>query len=186
MSDVTVITPTRPGREALLMEAVDCVQAQTSPPAAHFIGLDADAVGPALMRNALLSAVQTELVAFLDDDDLLDTDHIERLVGAINEPKHRADLAWSYHRTQGRGAPTTPRPRNDRDMRNYMKAGRNVIPVTVVARLAALNAAGGFQAEDRYEDYSLWCRLLDLGYRFTCVPVETWTYRFLGENRTWQ
>jgi glycosyltransferase involved in cell wall biosynthesis len=184
MTDVTVITPTRSGREVVLLEAVDSVQAQTHPAAAHFVGLDADRAGPAAMRNALLGEVLTPLVAFLDDDDLLDPAHLETLLSEME--RSGADVAWSWHRTEGRTAVSTPRPRNDRDMRRYMRQGRNVIPVTVLARLDAINEAGGFQSADRYEDYSLWCRMLDLGARFSLVKRETWTYRFLDDNRTWE
>jgi glycosyltransferase involved in cell wall biosynthesis len=156
MTDVTVITPTRSGREVVLLEAVDSVQAQTHPAAAHFVGLDADRAGPAAMRNALLGEVLTPLVAFLDDDDLLDPAHLETLLSEME--RSGADVAQ----------------------------GRNVIPVTVLARLDAINEAGGFQSADRYEDYSLWCRMLDLGARFSLVKRETWTYRFLDDNRTWE
>jgi cellulose synthase/poly-beta-1,6-N-acetylglucosamine synthase-like glycosyltransferase len=66
-----------------------------------------------------------------------------------------------------------------------MRGGRNVIPVTVVARREAILDAGGFQPMDRFEDYALWLRMLELGHRFAYVKRETWTYRFLGGNRTW-
>lgn len=180
---VTVITPTIAERTDVLMEAVDSVQAQTAPPFAHFIGLDADGAGPAAMRTAMLGEVRTPLVAFLDDDDLLDPDHLEILVDALE--RANADLAWSFHRTEGSTAAVTPRPRSDRAAVKLLRGGRNCIPVTVVARAGVIARAGGFLATDRYEDYSLWLRMLDAGATFTCVREETWTYRFLGENRTW-
>lgn len=182
-TSVTIVTPTIEGRQDYLMEAVDSVQNQSLPAFAHFVGLDADRAGPALMRNALIGEVATPLVAFLDDDDLLDADHLEQLVAAIVDVG--ADLAWSYHRTEGSTAAVTPRPRSDRHAGRLLRGGRNCIPVTVVARLDAIRAGGCFDPADRYEDYSLWLRMLDAGARFTCVREETWTYRFLGENRTW-
>jgi glycosyltransferase involved in cell wall biosynthesis len=180
---VSVLTPTREGREARLVEAIESVAAQTLPPEAHLVMLDADREGPAVARNALLAVAETPLVAFLDDDDLLDPDHLERLVSRL--AREEADVAWSYCRTEGVDAVRVPRPRNDREFETLMRGGRNCVPVTVVARAEAIRAAGGFDPRDRYEDYSLWMRLLRLGAVFSCERRETWTYRFLGENRTW-
>lgn len=183
MLDVTVVTPTIPDRAEILMDAVDSVQAQTRPAVAHFVGLDADRAGPAATRTMLLGQVETPLVAFLDDDDVLDPDHLELLGDALE--RTGADLAWSFHRVEGVNAANTPRPKHDRAAIKLLRGGRNCIPVTVVARTAAIRAAGCFLATDRYEDYSLWLRMLDAGSTFTCLREETWTYRFLGENRTW-
>jgi glycosyltransferase involved in cell wall biosynthesis len=179
---VTVITPSLPGRIKLLGECMDSVAAQTWP-CVHLIRADVEREGPATIRNQLLDEAQTELVAFLDDDDLLDADHVETLALALD--RSGADLAWSFHRTAGEGAPRTPRPRNHAQVMSLLYGGRNCIPVTVVARRDAVLDAGGFDPRDRYEDYALWMRMLALGSAFELVRRETWTYRFLGGNRTW-
>jgi glycosyltransferase involved in cell wall biosynthesis len=180
---VSVITPSLPGRIAELAECMQAVAAQTVP-VVHLIRPDIDRVGPAVIRAELLDEAVTDLVAFCDDDDLLDPDHIETLAKAIDAAG--AELAWSWHRTEPRHSVRTPRPRSVADAVKIMLAGRNVIPVTVVARRSAILEAGGFQPMDRFEDYALWLRMLDAGHRFAYVRRETWTYRFLGENRTWQ
>lgn len=179
---ITVLTPTLPGRVALLEQAQASVAASTLP-VVHLIRADIERVGPAVIRTELLDETRTELVAFLDDDDLIDPDHLEQLAEALD--RTGAELAWSYHRTEGKGAPVTPRPRNDAQTLAMLEGGRNVIPVTVLARLDAITEAGAFQPSDRYEDYALWLRMLALGHRFALVKRETWTYRFLGGNRTW-
>lgn len=179
---VTVITPTLPGRAHLLEQCQASVAASTVP-VVHLIRADVDRVGPAVIRSELLDETRTELVAFLDDDDLIDPDHLEALTAALDA--EGADLAWSWHRTEGKGAPLTPRPRNLVGALSLLHGGRNCIPVTVLARVEAIEAAGGFQPSDRYEDYALWLRMLELGHRFAYVRRETWTYRFLGGNRTW-
>jgi hypothetical protein len=180
---ITVVTPSLPERAKLLIEAIKSVQAQTLQADAHHVYLDGTRAGPARVRTLLLERVETPLVAFLDDDDLLDADHLETLSAALDA--RGADLAYSWHRTTGATAVVTPRPPTDRAMRTWMSSGRNVIPVTVLARTAAIRAAGGFQAEDRYEDYALWCRMLEQGCKFVGVRRETWTYRFFGANRTY-
>lgn len=180
---VAIITPTIEGREHLLSEACQSVVTQTVE-VSHHIALDGSRAGPAAIRNAILQLLSSEWVGFLDDDDLLDPDHVATLLAAVEQDE--ADLAFSWHRREGT-APETPRVDEWGDYAyGTMLGGRNLIPVTVVARREAILAAGGFRSEDRYEDYALWMRMLDQGCTFTCVPRETWTYRCLGNNRTWQ
>ena len=95
---ISFITPSIEGRETQLTEAVESVQRQTAPVEHHLVYLDAERRGPAHARNVLLRHVRTPLVAFLDDDDLVDPDHVERLVAALGPSD---DVAWSYCRTTG-------------------------------------------------------------------------------------
>jgi len=180
---VTLLTPTIEGRERQLAEAAASVQAQTEE-VAHLIWLDDARMGPAWCRQRMLDLVQSEFVAFLDDDDLIDPIHVEALMALLANGKSLADLAWSRCRVEGAppgfrlGQPIRP------DYNALARGGRNWIPVTVVARTASIRAAGGFDPADRYEDYELWRRMLHQGQRFAHLPTETWTYRFHGDNRT--
>lgn len=179
---VTVITPTIASRLDLLHEAMDSVRRQTLRGVEHAILLDTHSDGPARIRNAMIDAATTPYVAFLDDDDLLDPDHLETLLEALE--KHEASVAYSYCRIDPPGALSVPRPQGRSAVWRMMRGGRNVIPVTVLARRDAILAGQGFWAADRYEDHALWLRLDQLGHRFHLVPRETWTYRLLGQNRT--
>lgn len=175
-----IITPSLPERAELLVECRESVRAQTIH-CAHHIWLDAHRYGPALVRNTIMATLTCEHVGFVDDDDLLDPDHVETLIAALQADN--ADLAFSWYRAEG--APETPRVEAFDDWAyGYMLGGRNLIPVTVMARREAVLDAGGFWPDDRYEDYALWMRMLTNGCTFTVVPRETWTYRFLGDNRT--
>jgi glycosyltransferase involved in cell wall biosynthesis len=177
-----VITPSRPDRTPLLAEAYASVEAQTIA-CTHLIGIDHAGEGPALIRNAAMRHSPHPVVAFLDDDDLMDPDHLEVLTMALVE--HEADLVFSWYRKQG----STPETERIHVWDDYaygvMLGGRNLIPVTVVARREAILDAGGFDPDDRYEDYALWMRMLAQEARIVVVPRETWTYRMLGDNRTW-
>lgn len=183
---VSILTPTIEGREELLAEAADSVRAQTEE-AAHLIYLDTLREGPAVCRTRMLDLVQSEWVGFLDDDDLLDPEHVELLMALLDNGGDPPDLAWSRCRTLF--APGVPHVRIAQGLRpNYAEllrpGARNFIPVTVLARTESIRRAGGFDPADRYEDYALWCRMLRQGARFAHLPQPTWTYRFLGENRT--
>lgn len=176
-----VITPSIPERAELMVEAAASVAAQTVS-CSHHVYLDHERLGPAIIRNTIMTRISCEYVAFLDDDDLLDPHHIETLLSACES--ERADLAFSWYRSVG-GAPEAERIHEWDDYAfGVMLGGRNLIPVTVVANREAILEAGGFQPTDRYEDYSLWMRMLLDNARFVVVPEETWTYRFAGDNRT--
>lgn len=182
---VTIITPTIEERAELLAEACESVQIQTEQAAQHLVYFDRECAGPAVARNAMLHAAATEYVGFLDDDDVLDAEHIEVLSDTLTATG--ADLAFSWHRTEGDRVPIVPRFNEwSPEAEAFMHAGMNVIPVTVVAKREALLAAGGFYQHDHAEDYQLWLRMMSNGCRFACAPVETWTYRHLGGNRTWR
>jgi glycosyltransferase involved in cell wall biosynthesis len=188
MPRVTIITPSIEGREELLVEATESVLAQ-SEEVAHLIWLDTEREGPAVCRNRLLERVQTEWVGFLDDDDLLDSQHVAALMALLDNGSVKPDLAWSRCRTWS--APGVEAARILQTMRPDYRAllrdgSRNFIPVTVIARTEAIREAGCFDPSDRYEDYELWRRMLRAGMTFAYHPFATWTYRFLGENRTWE
>lgn len=176
MGDVTVITPTLPERAGLLAEAMASVAAQTYQAAAHLVGVDHARRGPARVRNDLLAAADTEWVAFLDDDDLMDPDHVAILLGNSDG----FDVVGSYCRFDGPPLPTKYVNRRF-DLRILRQHG--CFPITVLARRKTIAEAGWFRPEDRYEDWSLWNRMADNGGTFNILPRETWTYRTAHEGR---
>ena len=184
MTDIAILTPTIRGRESWLAEAAASVHNQTET-VQHLIWCDTKREGPAATRNRLLNASRgKKFVGFLDDDDLMDEDHVDRLMHVLEYSD--IDLAFSWHRTTGDNAPVTPRCEEWCDWCvGMMLGGRNIVPVTVIARRDSIMDAGAFNPEDRWEDYSLWLRMLNRGCRFAVVPRETWTYRFHEGNRTW-
>jgi glycosyltransferase involved in cell wall biosynthesis len=175
---VTVITPTIPGREHLLVEACESVARQTLP-CDHSVYMDAERHGPARWRAYGVLTMLTPFVAFLDDDDVLYPHHVETLLGVLRESD--ADLVWSWPRMAGADQTFVPRITDPERLRE----GRNFIPVTVVARRLALIAAGNFRSDDRFEDYELWLRLQNLNGRMRCFEGVTWEYRLRPGSRTY-
>lgn len=174
---MTILTPTIAGRESLLAECKASVADQTRP-SRHMTSLDFERRGPASTRNALLRAVTTPWVAFLDDDDLLDPHHVETLLAHSDG----ADVAVPHCRFDGRELPARycNRPFDRAALRRH-----GIFPITVLARTSAVRDAGCFDPADRYEDWSLWNRMADGGAVFRVVPEVTWTYRLAGgDHRT--
>jgi glycosyltransferase involved in cell wall biosynthesis len=172
-SDVTVITASMPSRHQLLVEALAAVAAQTVP-CAHLVGVD-QGHGVADVRTQLVEAARTEWVAFLDDDDLIDPDHLETLLAHAGD----ADVVIPHCRFDGPPLPAGyyNRPYDRGELRRH-----GIFPLTVLARRQAVLDAGGFR-DDKYEDWSLWNRMADQGARFVVVPKETWTYRTVTADR---
>ena len=174
---VTVITPTLAERSQLLAELANDLCHQTVPfvwfPCRDDLGL-----GPGPIRNVLALMARTEWLAFIDDDDRVDANHLDALLTNA----HFADVVYSLGRVEGRQW-TIPHDCNLEQLDVV-----NQIPMTSLVRRSAFIRAGGFPEMERDEDWGLWRRMKAQGARFRCVHLETWTYRFhdVGRgNRTW-
>jgi hypothetical protein len=210
--NVTVVMAVIDEHQDLFEEALASVWAQTVPPAAVVIARDLNHVGAWTTRNFALGLVETDFVAWLDDDDLLDETHLESLLAAQAETG--ADLVYPCMRVRGLlpdGQPardptavayTNPadldefaRPRTrwvnpcgipfkDEQERHLRYAG-NFVPITHLVRTEYVRKVGGFPpsgGKGLEEDYQLLVNLLNAGARFVHTPKVTWTYRITGRN----
>lgn len=144
--------------------------------------------GPGAARNRGIAATDCEFIALLDADDLFAPTKLERQVAALAQAP--ADVvavcsdalvlggARDGQRKATRAVPAQLRLRD-------LLAGNPVIASSVVARRAALVAAGGFD-EDRdliaTEDYDLWLRMLAAGGSFLYLDEPLLQYRVSGNS----
>lgn len=177
---ITLVIPTIQGREALLDRAVRSAQ-QQSLPCTILIEFDANREGAAAARNRALAKVETEWVAFLDDDDELKPHHLRacarhaRLTGA--------DVVYPGYDTVGEdpvncfGISFDP----------VLLRRRNYIPVTTLCRTDLVRRVGFREHPDERgdpcEDWGLWLGLLDLGATFSHLPQRTWIWHVDGGTR---
>jgi len=172
---ITVVIPTIAGREVELERALGSVRAQTVPVAWTMVMHDIERTGAAATRNRALAKVDTEWVAFCDDDDEWYPNHLRlcarhaRLTGA--------DVVYPGYDIDGEdpidcfGIPFDP----------FLLRRRNYIPVTTLCRTELVRKAGGFQEHpdengDPCEDWGLWLALLDAGAKFSHLPQRTWLW----------
>ncbi|MBL8753878.1 MAG: glycosyltransferase family 2 protein [Planctomycetes bacterium] len=179
---VTVVVPAY-NAARWLPTALDSVQQQTALPTAVVVvddGSDDDTAaiamragalllrqdrrGPGAARNRGIAAAATEFVAFLDADDWYTPDKLERSVGELERLKAAALAtdAWvvrgdriEARKNQRRTVPSVV------TMERLLQ-GNPVICSTVVARLSAVRAVGGFDEHPDLvatEDFDLWLRL---------------------------
>lgn len=203
--DVTVITPTISGREHLLEECIESVKKQTIVPMEHRVKLDEHRVGPARIRNELAAGVRTEWITFLDDDDILLSNHFEihnlYMKGSAPAPKRTcvSDLKQGTVESVVPGAEErwdvistwcmmvhepgnevlfegTPQPKR-------IMSGHNTLPITATVRTEMFNEVGGFNENVRFEDLVLWQDLYRAGARFKSFYIPTWHYRITPGGR---
>lgn len=207
MTSVTVCVPTIPARRDKLARAVRSVadqQVGTDVTVAVSVALDEVGDGAAVTRNRAWHEANTEWVAFLDDDDELRPNHVERCLRRALETD--ADLVYPWfniHDDAGNdishqdplrapvdGCYVSPYGIDfDASLRHELMTRNNFIPVTVLVRRSLLEAVGGFPVpqteewpETCCEDWGLWRRLLNAGARFEHLPRRTWVWYWHGRN----
>lgn len=179
--DLTIIIPTIPERAELFEQALASVKAQTAP-VFYKTAVDTNHNGPVPTVNALASTVETEWLFRLDDDDLLDPDHVEVLSHWLDDD---ADIVYTWCRIEGGG---DEHPEDQFQVRLQHEYGwehlyeANWIPCSAAIRTDLWNELGGLD-DVPLEDWDFWQRALDKGARFRCVPAVTWTYRM---NPEWE
>ena len=173
---ITVITPSIPGREGMLLDAVRSVNAQTVRPYAHLIRCQTPVGGQNLAHiaeqlNALQAGVSTEWLACLHDDDLYLPHHMETIQPYLDD----ADVIYTF-------CTTIPGliDVSDWDAERLAEkiAVENIIPSNAAIRTQIVKDIGGWGLTSKpWEDWDMWLRLARAGARFRCVPTQTWTYR---------
>jgi glycosyltransferase involved in cell wall biosynthesis len=187
---VTVVIPTIPGREDMLARAVRSVQLQKRKADALIVERDFWRTGAAATRERALAKVDTEWVAWLDDDDELLPSHLDVLLR--HAVKSGADLVYSTPRMADGVDPTAVLidgwwkrpwgvPFTEQSARHIRERG-SFIPITHLVR-RDLAARVGFPAgrtlpTGRYqgEDERYLIALLDIGVTFSHVDTVTWLW----------
>lgn len=182
MTTVGVAIPCIPPRAGMLQRALASVLSQERLPDAISVVIDHDHQGAAATRNRAWRMLDTDWVAFLDDDDELLLVHLDRLLACALE--HDADLVYSWYVVVGGTDPfpgTFGRP--------WDPTRPVQTTITVLWRRTALEKLDGFteQGDDRDiagirqgEDFDAVCRLNEQGGRIVHLPERTWIWHHHG------
>lgn len=154
---ITVVIPTIPVRSAMFSRALDsvaCAIGRLRPGVlAHVRAeLDLKREGAAATRHRGLMSVDTEWVAFLDDDDTMDPGHLNALYEAAQE--HGADYLWSRFRIGLPGGRTQdgPAPLGAGTFEQWNDAQPAQTTVTTMVRTELAKDIGGFFAKPGPDD----------------------------------
>lgn len=183
---ITVVVPTVPYRGQYLKRALSSVSSQTMRATKVIVQRDDDESGAAITRHNGLMKVDTEWVAFLDDDDEFYPHHLKTLYDTAIE--HHADYVWSrFHVVHPNGTKRdgpAPLRSNTYEQWNVSNPAATTITTLVKADLAQrVGFIGGeigrlYSGEDRY--FTLKCN--DLGATFRHAPITTWMWHHHGGN----
>lgn len=183
---VTVVIPTIPPRENLLLRALRSVDSQTQKPTEIIVQYDSDHEGAAVTRQRGLERVKTKWVAFLDDDDEFLPIHLESLQTCALYTG--ADYVYPWYTVIGG---TDPLAEHFGVPWDPEKPHLTTI-VTMVRTELAL-AVGGFMDDaavpDRDsritflgEDYRFTLRVNEAGGKIVHLPDRTWLWHHHGKN----
>lgn len=198
---VAVVIPTIPGREAMLERALASVRAQTRKPDQVVVERDSLRTGADQARNRALERVTTDVIAWLDDDDVLRETHLRRCMRVMEQSPDRPDLVYPTPQVRGGADPTAVSvqgtwrlpwgvrfgPEQEAHLRRY----GSFIPMTHVVRTQLVRDIGGFRPgrdvmtegigrRYRGEDEDYLVRLLDAGARFEHLDARTWVWNVHG------
>jgi len=135
--------------------------------------------GVELTRNAGFSFTDALYVMVLDADDLLLSKCLERCLAEITRTGAAAvyPLIRKFENTQSTVS--------DREWHPILFANFNYIAATAMIRRSAWARAGGYQLGEvpgGWEDYDLWCRFVELGFRACRVREILALYRDHGKS----
>ena len=177
---ITVAVPAHPARltNGLLARALTSVWTQTYPPAAVSGAVDVHREGAAVTRQRALDQVGTDWVAFLDSDDELLPQHLDRL--SICAEQTGADFVYSWFEPVGMADPLghfgIPF-----DVAHPHHTTMTVLVRTDLARRVGFVAAEA-GASCGNEDWRFICGLAAGGARMVHLAERTWRYHAHGGN----
>jgi glycosyltransferase involved in cell wall biosynthesis len=176
--DVTLCIPTIPPRRELLARCLRSWTAQTWPLHAVSIAVDNDKRGAGPTRNRAMQGIRTTWIAFCDDDDEVDPEHLEILLDTAQAVK--ADVVWPWFRVQG-GSDPFPMHRG----RQWVPHEPHIFPITALVRTSAVRQSKAqFLVPDdqRGDDFAFWQTIARAGATFHHVERETWTWHHDSGN----
>jgi glycosyltransferase involved in cell wall biosynthesis len=184
---VTLCIPTISPRFTMLERAVRSVERQILELDATIVVEDKEHEGAALTRDKALAEVDTDFVAFLDDDDELGPQHLKLLVDA--QQITNADLVYPWFTVVGG---TDPFP--EHFGKPWDDARPHQTTVTFLARTSMIRNVGGFSLREDFaepfdaggnragEDYRTVLRLVKSGAKIVHLPVRTWLWHHHTHN----
>jgi hypothetical protein len=177
---ITVVIPSVPPRADKLRRALESVTQQTHPVHAVSIAVDHDREGAGPTRTRAMMAVDTEWLAFLDDDDEMRPFHLEYLMRAQAETG--ADVVIPWFEVYGGGDPFPMHRGRQFDVRDP-----HIFPITVLVR-TELAQVGSFPKPDPQradwsgDDFPFWLQMARAGATFHSIPDQTWVWHHWGGN----
>ena len=123
--------------------------------------------------NFGLKNCKNELVARMDTDDISLPDRCEKQLQAFSQDRNIDLLGGNISEFIGEESNIVGRrvvPKNDKDIREYLKKRCPFNHVTVMFKKSKVLKAGNYQEYFWNEDYYLWIRMFESGCKFENLP----------------
>ena len=134
--------------------------------------------GAAAARNFGLEHVKASRVAFLDSDDWIEPDYLEKMLGLIETD---TDIPYcAFRRMSPSGVPSPPSfcPALQHSPMAILAERCDPAIHSILAPTELIKAVGGFDVElECCEDWDLWIRLVRAGGQFRAMPQVLAYYR---------
>ena len=200
---VAVVIPTIPGREAMLERALASVRAQRRRPDQVVVERDSLRTGADQARNRALQRVTTDVVAWIDDDDLIKPNHLMACMRVMEQSREQPDLVYPAPVVRGGTDPTAVSVQGQwvspwgvrfgAEQEAHLRRFGSFIPMTHLVRTERVRAIGGFRPgrevmtegvgrRYRGEDEDYLVRLLDNGATFEHLDARTWIWNVHGAH----
>lgn len=175
---ITVAIPSIPPRQVLLHRALKSVSAQTHPVDGVSIAYDIGKEGAGPTRNRALEGVKTEWTCFIDDDDEMNPEHVEKILRCAIE--NNADVVYPWFDVIGGVDPFPGHFGKPWDPDNP-----RIFPITVIGRTELLQQATFPRPHDGEwagDDYPFWLEVQALGGKIVHLPERTWKWHHHSRN----
>ena len=135
-------------------------------------------LGPALQAG--LETIETDFVARLDSDDIAAPERFARQLACFTTGQN-LDVVGSavseFYHHPGDTNNVRALPETHEAIQRYAKINNPINHPSVMMRVSAVKAVGGYQNVHFMEDYDLFARLLSHGYRFYNIPEPLTFFR---------
>ena len=178
MSDglISVVIPTI-GR-ATLAATRSSLKYQTYTEFEEIIVKDTERWGAPWARNEGAKIANGEFLFFLDDDVILDRTCFDRMVKALRQEDDSVAFAYcSYDRVGSVDGLVRSRQFNA----GLLRQGNYISTMSLIRKEAYDKTAGWDDSLKRFQDWSLWLELVDLGYSGVFVNETLFTAYYFGE-----
>ncbi len=128
-----------------------------------------DNCGHAVARQRAMEEATNDLIAIMDSDDISEPDRFEKQLAAFEKIPDVAVIGGQIKEFIGNTQNVVGVrivPQNDLDIKQYLKSRCPMNLVTVMYKKSAVQDVGGFIDWFCEEDYYLWIRLSEAGYKF--------------------
>lgn len=200
---VAVVIPTIPGREGMLERALASVREQRRRPDQVIVERDSLRTGADQARNRALERVTANVVAWLDDDDLIKPQHLMACMRVMEQSPEKPDLVYPSPQVRGGKDPTAVSVQGQwvspwgvrfgPEQEAHLRRFGSFIPMTHLVRTDLIRSIGGFRPgaevvtegigrRYRGEDEDYLVRLLDAGAVFEHLNARTWIWNVHGSH----